>query len=93
MKPLLSVITYNRKAETLRTIGALQDTVAMEQAEVVIWDNGSVDGTSATLWEMETSGKLGACHVISYGSNVGCPRALNHILVSWREPGQHFIKE
>jgi GT2 family glycosyltransferase len=86
------VISYNRRVETLRTIQALKDTGAMEQAEVVIWDNGSVDGTGGMLWEMETSGGLGAEHFISYGSNIGCPRALNHILCSWREPGQHFIK-
>jgi len=67
-------------------------TGALEDADYVVWDNGSVDGTPDMLRGMVQSGFLGWDRVFLSQENIGCPRALNAILHSWRRPGQHFIK-
>lgn len=92
MKPLLSVICYNRKDLTLRTLHGLQEMGAFEQAEVVIWDNASADGTFEMLQGMAYLGQLDGERIWSHLENIGCPQALNWILACWRKPGQHFIK-
>jgi hypothetical protein len=92
MRPLLSVISYNRRVETLATLRSLQATGAFDEAEVVVWDNGSVDGTADVLRGLVTEGLLPADRVTLSRENVGCPRALNAILHAWRRPGQHYIK-
>jgi len=91
MKPLLSVISYNRKQETVATLRALQETGTFEQAQVVIFDNGSTDGTREAIQEMTEDGF--SPYVFHFQpQNIGCPRALNFILKHWRQLGQHFIK-
>ena len=92
MKPLLSVICYNRIHETQRTVRSLRETGAFDQADVVIWDNGSVDGVGEWLDAQVAHGQLTEDQVIRSPENVGCPRALNAILEHYRRPGQHFIK-
>jgi len=90
MKPLLSVISYNRKHETLATLRSLACTRAMSMAECVWVDNGSTDGTREAVtqaiavegWPIDW---------ICNSENIGCPRALNQVLAR-RKPGQHFIK-
>lgn len=92
MKPLLSVISYNRMRETFETLRSLSETGAFEDADVVVWDNGSVDGTPEKLRCAVQDGLLDWDRVFLSYENVGCPRALNYILHAWRRPGQHFIK-
>jgi len=90
MKPLLSVISYNRKAETLATLRSLARTGAMSMAECVYVDNDSTDGT----FEAVTQAFIEEGWPIDWickSSNIGCPRALNLVLAR-RKPGQHFIK-
>jgi len=92
VKPLLSVICYNRSAETVRTIMALRETGALDEAEVVVWDNGSTDATKQALSGLISSGVLRPDHrVVLSGMNYGCPQALNMILTG-RKQGQHFVK-
>ena len=91
MKPLLSVISYNRTRETIATLSALLETGAFEQAQVVIFDNGSTDGTADAIRGLFAEG-LAPYGLVFYGRNIGCPRALNSILHHYRKPGQHFIK-
>jgi len=92
MKPLLSVISYNRRAETCETLRSLGITGALEDADYIVWDNGSVDGTADMLRGMVESGFLEWDRVFLSQENIGCPKALNAILYSWRKSGQHFIK-
>jgi GT2 family glycosyltransferase len=92
VRPLLSVITYNRKEETRQTLQSLLRTGAFEDADVIIWDNGSTDGTAEMLREMLCGKTLPESSVIFSMDNVGCPRALNYIMRSSRRKGQHFIK-
>lgn len=88
MKPLLGMVTFNRLDETRRTVEALARTWAFEEAKVVIWDNGSQDGTADYVGALA----LPNLTVVMYPENIGCPRALNEIMWSRREPGQDFIK-
>lgn len=92
VKPLLSVTPYNRMSETMRTLTSLARTGTMEQAEVVIWDNASADGTAEMLTCLVQAGALRDATVLLHHENVGCPRALNMILQEFRKPGQDFIK-
>jgi len=92
VKPLLSVICYNRLNDTTRTIQALRDTYTFDEAEVLIVDNASVDGTGDWLLEQVDLGLLKPENVMLLDENIGCPRALNLVLESQRKPGQHFIK-
>jgi hypothetical protein len=86
------VISYNRCDETIATLRSLQTTSAFDDAEVVVWDNNSVDGTAEKLRHLVQSGFLQWDRVFFSQENIGCPRALNALLHSWRRPGQHFMK-
>ena len=92
MKPLLSVICYNRKALTIQTLESLRETGALHQAEVVVFDNASIDGTWQALVAFNAG--LGEESVYLHRShvNIGCPKALNWVLAHKSRPGQHFIK-
>jgi len=92
LKPCLSVISYNRLAETRNTIMSLAVTGALQQAQVVVYDNRSTDGTAQMLVDLVQAGILAREQVITAMQNIGCPRALNRILAQFRQPGQHFIK-
>lgn len=92
MKPLLSVISYNRADETLATLRSLQATGAFDDADVMVWDNGSTDGTAEKLRNLVQGGFIEWDRIFLSQENIGCPRALNAILHLWRRPGQHFIK-
>lgn len=92
MKPLLSVISYNRCYETYQTLWSLATTGALADAEYVVWDNGSVDDTRDMLRDLEELGILDWDRVFLSQENIGCPQALNRIMRSYRKPGQHFIK-
>lgn len=98
MKPLLGVVSYNRKKETLQTLESLYATNAMVDADVVVFDNGSTDGTWEALqayhWELqEMHGNVEMFGLYLNGQNIGCPRALNWILIhGYRHQGQDFIK-
>jgi glycosyltransferase involved in cell wall biosynthesis len=88
-KPLLAVITYNRLDVTVLTLSSLRDTGAFYEANVVVWDNNSVDGTQEFLTEFEYTVPF---LVFQSPVNIGCPRALNQIMHDCRLPSQHFIK-
>jgi len=90
MKPLLSVISYNRKAETLATWRALAETGAIEGAQCVYVDNASSDATYEAVVALFVKEGWNLTHWRNE-TNVGCPRALNQVL-ELRSPGQHFIK-
>lgn len=90
MKPLLSVISYNRKAETLATLRALEATGALEAAVCFYVDNASVDGTYEAV-EQVVFDEDWPVMCVQNKTNVGCPRALNQVL-ELRDAGQHFIK-
>jgi len=92
MKPLIAMITYNRKRETVETLNALAATGALREAELQIWDNGSTDGTAEALLQAVEFGTIRRDQLFLSRENLGCPRALNVILWTCREPGQHFIK-
>jgi len=90
MMPLLSVISYNRKAETLATLRSLQETGAMFAADCYYVDNGSTDGTFEAV--SEAADREGwPLRFWQNPQNIGCPAALNQVL-EYRESGQHFIK-
>lgn len=91
IKPLLGVVTYNRMPETQATLESLTATGAFDQAEVVVFDNGS--DSRMVEWLMDWADEYPRRQsLILTSRNMGCPRALNHILKSYRRPGQHFIK-
>jgi glycosyltransferase involved in cell wall biosynthesis len=92
VKPLLSVISYNRKEETRQTLKSLWDTGAFGEAEVFVFDNGSIDGTAEMLQGLVDDGLLPEADLFCSPRNIGCPRALNVILQAVRRPGQHFVK-
>jgi len=105
MKPLLSVICYNRKKETIATLKALGETRVFQQANVCVWDNGSTDGTGQAVFDlfgvqdMKPPGSywtMGGANdtrlwLDLWSENIGCPYALNEILFM-RSSSQHFIK-
>ncbi len=98
MKPLIIMITFNRLTETKITLESLLETGAFGEAQVVIYDNGSTDGTWKWLGALpiELGPKLGedaVGHVIyRSAANIGCPRALNVVMYKHRQPGQAVIK-
>ena len=57
MKPLLGVVCYNRVRETMTTLSALRETGACYEAEIVCFDNGSVDGTWEALLDFRDAGE------------------------------------
>ena len=92
MKPLLSMICYNRRDESVVTLRALHETGALEQATCLIQDNGSTDDTRRAI-SRELYYTL-RDHEVTFQrleENIGCPAALNRALQT-RLPGQHFIK-
>lgn len=90
MKPLLIMVTYNRKTVTALSIASLMRTMAFEQAEVVIFDNGSMDGTTEMLKIMINGQPPETLEF--HPENIGCPRALNWVMKERRKPGQAVIK-
>ncbi|RKY14061.1 MAG: hypothetical protein DRP52_01090 [Planctomycetota bacterium] len=91
MKPLLSVIAFNREKETEITIRSLYQTGAMDEAEVWVVDNNSSDGTADMLMGLVAEGIIKDRQTTLMMQNMGCPKALNWVLAK-RRPGQHFIK-
>ena len=83
---------HQRADQTLAALRSLQATGAFDEAEVVVWDNGSVDSTPDMLRGLAQEGFLDQVEVVLNLKNIGCSRALNAILHSWRRPGQHSIK-
>jgi len=92
MKPLIGMISFNREQETLATLNSLAATGALTEAEVLVWDNGSTDGTQEALLQAVEFGTLQRDQLWLSPENFGCPKALNAILWARRKPGQHFIK-
>lgn len=92
MKPLLAVICYNRREEARSTLLALKETGTFEEAQVVVFDNGSTDGTVETLHDLCRQGVVEADDLFLSDTNLGCPSAMNLVVARFRKPGQHFIK-
>lgn len=93
MKPLIAITVFNRAEETRRTLSSLADTGAIDDAEIVIFDNDSEDGAGDVVLSMLEKGKLGpSAQAIYSPRNIGCPRALNQIMAEHRQPGQDLIK-
>src|SRR5262245_23165544 len=58
------IITYNRRAEVLRSLGHL--TRLPEQPKIILVDNGSTDGTAAAV-----AGQFPQVEVVAAGGNLG----------------------
>ena len=85
MKPLMIMTTCNRLDTTKIALNSLQDTVDLDDVDLHVIDNGSTDGTAEWLATQ-------AFCVDLLEENIGCPSALNKVLLEWRKPGQHVIK-
>jgi glycosyltransferase involved in cell wall biosynthesis len=95
MKPLVIVTTFNRKWETIETLGALARSIHMDTVDTVIVDNGSTDETVYAIreWTDEYHDAWDDPVYEHYlDKNIGCPQALNYALVRHRKPGQSVVK-
>ena len=94
MKPLVIVTTYNRKAETIKTLHALEATTDLDDIQLVVMDNHSTDNTEDFLYSWSARHNWGQRRVFVHllPENIGCPAALNIALQFYRQPGQPVVK-
>jgi glycosyltransferase involved in cell wall biosynthesis len=91
MRPLVIITVFNRARETRETLIALEATTDLNEVEVVIVDNGSIDGASDVANEWAARHVAKKVRVLKLATNIGCPRALNLALAA-RKAGQAVIK-
>ena len=91
MEPLIIITAFNRYRETEQTLAALAETTDLEQAQVVIVDNGSSDDTRKIVMEWQQA-QIRKPAFYAFPQNRGCPKALNYALRRHRQPGQPVVK-
>lgn len=91
MKPLIVITVFNRARETRETLQALEATTDLNEVEIVIVDNHSIDGASETVDEWVARHLAKKIRVLHLKTNIGCPRALNLALAA-RKAGQAVVK-
>lgn len=71
-KVSVGVITYNSRAEIRRCLDAIR-AQTVSPAEVLVWDNGSADGTEALV-------RASGVELLSAGRNLGFAAAANELV-------------
>lgn len=87
---LIGILTYNRLLFTKQCIESLYENTDESDFELVIHDNGSIDGTTDYIHQLT---KEKSNLKVSYSTkNLGVAGGLNHILKHQRKLSQHFMK-
>lgn len=89
MKLLIGMLTYNRLEMTKKCLESLYANTDKEDFELIIWDNGSTDGTKE--WLLTDTEVHDKAKIILNEENIGVGAAINKIL-GYRKPEQHFMK-
>lgn len=86
LKPLWVMLCFNRVESSRRALESIRATTNIDNFDVHIVDNGSMDGTREWLMEQRDV----VPHY--FDQNVGVSRAFNWVLERYRSKGQHFIR-
>lgn len=89
MKPLLVMLCFNRLKETKVSLEALSETTDFNAVDVVIFDNGSTDGTGDFLSAWCANRRV---ELVKSPVNIGCSQGLNFVMKNFGRAGQDVIK-